>query len=80
MVVSDLETFKCIIEDVYNGIVTRRNDVESLAQAIIYLLQKKDARITMKENAWRRIREGDFPWQRIAEKTERVYKQVLGWE
>lgn len=75
MVVSDLDTFKCIIEDGYNGIVTKRGDEKNLADAIIYLLENKDVREEMGKNARKKV--GDYSWERIAEETEKVYEGLL---
>ena len=74
MVVSDLNTFKCIIEDGYNGIVTKRRDENSLADAIIYLLTNEDIRKKMGKNARKKVE--DYSWERIAEETEKVYEDV----
>ena len=75
MVVSDLDTFKCIIEENYNGILTKRNDENDLADAIICLLENEDARKEMGENA--REKAEDYSWERIAEETEKVYKRKI---
>jgi glycosyltransferase involved in cell wall biosynthesis len=75
MVVSDLNTFKCIIEDGYNGIVTRRGDPKALADAIVYLLENEDVRRKMGENARRKAEK--YSWEKIAEMTEKLYEQVL---
>ena len=75
MVVSDLDTFKCIIEDGYNGLFTKRGDEKSLADAIIYLLENEDAREKMGKNARKKVE--DYSWEKIAEETEKVYEDVL---
>ena len=74
MVVSDLDTFKCIIEDGYNGLFTKRGDEKSLADAIIYLLENEDAREKMGKNARKKVE--DYSWEKIAEETEKVYEDV----
>jgi glycosyltransferase involved in cell wall biosynthesis len=74
MVVSDLNTFKCIIEDGYNGIVTRRGDPKALADAIVHLLENEDVRRKMGENARRKAEK--YSWEKIAEMTEKLYEQV----
>jgi glycosyltransferase involved in cell wall biosynthesis len=74
IVVSDLDTFKCIIEDGYNGIVTKRGDENNLADAIIYLLENEEVREKMGENAKKKV--DDYSWERIAEETEKVYEEV----
>ena len=75
MVVSDLDTFKCIIEDGSNGIVTKRGDEKNLADAIIYLLENEDVREKMGKNARKKVE--DYSWERIAEETEKVYIDVM---
>jgi glycosyltransferase involved in cell wall biosynthesis len=75
MVVSDLDTFKCIIEDGYNGIVTKRGDENNLADAIIYLLENEDTREEMGKNGRKKVE--DYSWERIAEETERVYEELV---
>jgi len=75
MVVSDLNTFKCIIENEYNGIVTKRGDPKSLADAIIYLLENEEVRKRMGKNAKKKVE--NYSWERIAEMTEKVYQMVL---
>ena len=75
MVVSDLDTFKCIIDEGYNGLFTRRGDGNNLADAIIYLLENEDMREKMGKNGREKVE--DYSWERIAEETEKVYKDVL---
>ena len=75
MVVSDLNTFKCIVENGYNGIIARRGDPEALANAIIYLLENEDTRKKMGKNARKKVEK--YTWERIAEMTEKVYQMVL---
>jgi glycosyltransferase involved in cell wall biosynthesis len=75
MVVSDLNTFKCIIEDGYNGVVTKKDDPKAFTDAIVYLLENKDVRKKMGENARKRVE--NYSWEKIAEMTEKVYEQVI---
>jgi len=75
MVVSDLRTFKCMVEDGYNGIITKRDDVRSLADAIIYLLENEYVRKKMGENARKKVE--NYSWEKIAGMTEIVYEQVI---
>lgn len=76
MVVSDLETFKCIIEEGYNGIVTKRGDEKNLADAVIYLLENKNIKERMGKNARNKVE--DYSWARVAEETEKkVYEKIL---
>ncbi|MEM2191920.1 MAG: glycosyltransferase family 4 protein [Archaeoglobaceae archaeon] len=75
IVTSNLNTFKCIIEDNYNGIFTKRGDAESLAKAIIYLLENEDERKRMGRNAKEKVK--DYSWDKIAEKYEEVYRGLI---
>lgn len=72
MIVSDLDTFKCIVKDGYNGIFTKMRDEESLSAAIIHLLKNEDLMKNMGTNAKKEIK--NFSWGKIAETTETVYK------
>lgn len=75
MVVSDLDTFKCIIEEGYNGLFTKRGDEKNLADAIIYLLENEDIREKIGKNARKKVE--NYSWERIAEMTEEVYKSLI---
>ena len=81
MVVSDLDTFKCIIDDGHNGLFTKRRDEKNLADAIIYLLENEDVREKMGKKGKEKVK--DYSWERIAEETEKVYRKVKetvgGW-
>jgi glycosyltransferase involved in cell wall biosynthesis len=78
MVTSDLNTFKCIIEEGYNGLFTKRGDENNLADAIIYLLENEEVRNKMGKNARKKVE--DYSWEKIAEETERVYEMVTNDE
>ncbi|MCS7231884.1 MAG: glycosyltransferase family 4 protein [Elusimicrobiota bacterium] len=75
MVVSDLKTFGCIVEDGYNGAFTRKGDEKSLADTIIYLLDNEDERKRMGRNAKEKVK--DFTWDKIAENYEKIYEELL---
>lgn len=75
MVVSSLNTLRCIIEDKFNGTITKTGDINSLADAIITLLNQPDLRRQMGENAWRKVQ--DYSWEKIAKVTERVYEMAV---
>ena len=75
MVVSDLNTFRCILEEGYNGFLTERGNEKNLADAIIYLLENDDVREEMGENAWKKAR--DYSWKKVTEMTEGIYNEVL---
>jgi len=75
IVTSDLETFKCLIENGYNGLFTKRGDAENLADAIIYLLENDDLRERMGRNAKEKVKA--YSWEKIAEKYEEVYQRLV---
>jgi len=75
MVVSDLKTFKCIIEEGYNGLFTKRGSEKDLADAIIYLLRNESTRKMMGKNAQKKVKA--YSWKKIAEETEKVYKELV---
>lgn len=56
IVVSDLEVFKEIVEEGYNGISAKTGDAESLAEKIIYLLDNEHVRDEMGENAAKKVK------------------------
>lgn len=58
------------------GLIVPPKDVESLAEAIIKLLKDDKLRKEMGENAFIKMKE-EMSWDRIAEKTIEVYKEVL---
>lgn len=74
MIVSDLDTFKCIVKESYNGIFTKIRDEESLANAITYLVKNEDLMEKMGSNARKGIK--NFSWDKIAETTETVYNNL----
>ncbi len=74
-VTSDLETFNCIIDDGYNGIMTKQGNTEELANAIVRLLKDNKLRADMGARAKKRTE--DFLWDKIAEDMEKVYTKVL---
>ena len=75
IVISDLDTFKCIIEDGYNGIITKKEDEKNLADAVIHLLENEDTKEKM--GIYGRKRVEDYSWKLIAEETEKVYKECI---
>jgi glycosyltransferase involved in cell wall biosynthesis len=76
MVVSDLRTFRCIIEDGRNGLFTRRGDAADLAAGINRLLGDDALRADMSRYA--REKSVSFTWPKIAEDMERLYLDFLG--
>ena len=75
IVVSDLNTFKCIIKEGYNGVFFRKGDEKDLANAIIYLLENEEIRKKMSKNAKKHVK--NYTWEKIAEITEKAYREVI---
>lgn len=75
MVVSDLDTFKCIIDEGSNGLFTKRRDESNLADVIVSLLENEEVRNTMSKNARKNVEE--YSWERIAEETKKVYSRII---
>jgi len=74
MVVSNLDTFKCIVRNDYNGIFTKKEDEQSLATAISYLINNPSLRNKMGQNAFENVQK--FSWNEIARKTVSVYNDL----
>jgi glycosyltransferase involved in cell wall biosynthesis len=75
LVVSDLETFKAIVEEGHNGLSTKKGDDKDLAKKIIYLLENDDIRKSMGNNAREKVK--GFSWERVAASTENVYLKLI---
>lgn len=71
LVVSDLEAFKAIIKEGYNGLSTKMGEDNDLANKLIYLLENDDVRMNMGKNAKDIVQ--SFSWERVADETENAY-------
>ncbi len=78
LVVSDLEVFRSVVQDGYNGFFTETENERDLASKILYLLDDADLRTRMGENAKREVQR--FDWDSIADETLRFYEGILGLE
>lgn len=65
-----------VVEDGKNGLLAEPGDEKSLADALIYLMQNED--IAKKMGNYGKIKVQDYSWEKIAEKTERIYKELTG--
>jgi glycosyltransferase involved in cell wall biosynthesis len=75
MAVSDLETFRCIIRDGYNGISTKAGDPESLAKGILAILENFEWKERLSKNAREYVEK--FSWKVVAQETEALYRRCL---
>lgn len=74
MVVSDLNTFRWIIRDGYNGIVTSKGNEMEIAEALVYLIENESARSEMGKKA--NMSATQYSWKNIANKTEEIYREI----
>lgn len=64
-----------ILEDQETGLLFEPGNIEDLAGKIVILLQDQELREKMGKTAERKIKE--FSWEKIAEKTINVYREIL---
>ncbi|MEM4699914.1 MAG: glycosyltransferase family 4 protein [Candidatus Nezhaarchaeales archaeon] len=76
VVVSDVGGLSELVVDGLNGIKVPSGRAHELSLAIERLLESKEEARRMGERALRRVREA-YSWDRIAERTEGVYRRVL---
>ena len=75
LVVSDLNTLRCIVRDNYNGIFAGIGDEKKFADAINYLLDNEAYCRQMGKNARESVK--GYSWSRVAKATEDVYKSLI---
>jgi len=75
MVVSDLQTFKTIIHENVNGVVTKAGDEVSLALGILSVLCNSDLRKKLSHEALKFVQ--PFSWTAVAKQTEALYENLL---
>lgn len=75
LVVSDLETFQCFIEDGFNGLIVKRGDQNDLAEKICYLFADDEASKRMGKNAKDKVMH--YSWEKIADQTYSLYEELL---
>lgn len=78
LVVSDLETFRCIVQQGYNGLFTKREDIQDLTEKLNYLLQNGDERARMGSNA--RALAEQLSWAKVAAATSACYQELFDVE
>jgi glycosyltransferase involved in cell wall biosynthesis len=64
-----------VVKDGENGLLVPPRDHEALAAAIIYLLENGDVRKKIGENARKKVE--NYSWEKVAEKYEEVYEQII---
>ncbi|MEM3000289.1 MAG: glycosyltransferase family 4 protein [Candidatus Bathyarchaeales archaeon] len=77
VVVSDTGGLSEIVEHDVTGVKVYPNNPESLAWGITKVLLDENYSRYISENAYRKVRE-KFDWNRIAEQTMQIYRDVLG--
>jgi glycosyltransferase involved in cell wall biosynthesis len=77
VVVSDTGGLGEIVEHDVTGVKVYPNNVESLAWGVTKVLSDEKYRDSLRESALKRILE-TYDWDKIAQKTERIYEGVLG--
>lgn len=71
LVVSDLEVFRSIVKEGFNGLFTKTGDEDDLANKIIYLLENDNLRAKM--GSYAKNDSTRFSWAQVAEETENLY-------
>lgn len=75
IVTSDLHTFKSIIVDDENGLISTKGDPNDLSMKITSILENIDLRSELISNGLKFAEK--YSWEQIAIKTEAVYKELL---
>lgn len=65
-----------IIEHGVTGLLVPPKDPQAIAEAVMYFLLNEDARLASVKEGRNRVAQ-NFSWEKIAEKTEAVYKEVI---
>jgi glycosyltransferase involved in cell wall biosynthesis len=64
-----------VVEDGKNGLLTNPNDEKSLAEALIFLMENEEIAKKMGEYGEKKVK--NYSWEKIADKTEKVYQNLL---
>ena len=75
VVVTDVGSIPEIVDDGITGLIVPPRNPEALAEAIVKLLKDEKLRKQIGENAYKKLKT-DLSWDKIAEKTIEVYKEV----
>ena len=79
VVVTDVGSIPEVVDDGVTGFIVPSRDEKALAGAIIKLLKDEKLRKKMGEDAYKKMKE-ELSWDKIAEKTIEVYKEVIANE
>ena len=75
-VVSDLAVFREMVTDRYNGLIFKKDDIKDLARVFSDALDDDELRDRIEKNGEEYIRE-NYSLEKIGEKTESVYREVV---
>ena len=76
VVASDIPGYRTVIDPDVNGVVCRPNDVASLEDAIVRLVDDPERRLLLGGRG--RVRAQEFAWPSVVERIEALYRHVLG--
>ncbi|MCS7250055.1 MAG: glycosyltransferase family 4 protein [candidate division WOR-3 bacterium] len=71
VIASDIEGYKTVVRDKENGLLFKVNSYEDLAQKILWILEKKDLKKKIEENAY--LTAQDYSWEKIGKMVEDYY-------
>jgi len=75
LVVSDLNTFKSIVKDKFNGLFFKMRDEKDLSDKIAHLLEDNATRQNIGKHAKENVI--SFSWESVARDVEDLYRQIL---
>jgi len=75
VVTTELEELKEIVRDKKEVMMAKRNDFKDLAEKILFVLENKDLRKRLVENAYRKVKEFDV--RKIAKDFLKIYNKLI---
>jgi phosphatidylinositol alpha-mannosyltransferase len=78
VVASDIEGYRTIVSHQVEGLLTPPRDSVTLAEALVFLLQRPDLRQTM--GARGQATASQYTWDRVADGVLEYYHDVLEWK
>lgn len=76
VIVSDIPAFKSFIIENYNGFIFKSENIEELANKILYLIENENVRKKLSKNARQTILDR-FTLEKMIEDTEKVYRGLV---